>query len=106
MPIPNFPLLETMSPFYVGAKSADILHDMLLRGFTTVHDAGGADLLLLNANPLDDIHVLTKPQTHLEVVMKGGLIYQRHHCPEGITAPPLSTRCLIPSQNVVHVETL
>lgn len=40
---PNFALLEILSPFYVGAKSNDLLHDMLMRGFTTVRDAGGAD---------------------------------------------------------------
>jgi len=46
---PNFPLLEILSPFYVGVKSADILRDMLMRGFTTVRDAGGADFGLAQA---------------------------------------------------------
>jgi len=46
---PNFALLETLSPFYVGAKSADILRGMLMRGFTTVRDAGGADFGLAQA---------------------------------------------------------
>jgi len=46
---PNFPLLETLSPFYVGVKSADILRAMLMRGFTTVRDAGGADFGLAQA---------------------------------------------------------
>lgn len=40
---PNFALLETLSPFYVGAKSSELLEAMLMRGFTTVRDAGGAD---------------------------------------------------------------
>lgn len=40
---PNFALLEILSPFYVGAKSSELLNDMLMRGFTTVRDAGGAD---------------------------------------------------------------
>jgi imidazolonepropionase-like amidohydrolase len=39
----NFPLLTTWSPFYVAARAGDILHGMLMRGFTTVRDAGGAD---------------------------------------------------------------
>jgi len=52
---PNFPLLEILSPFYVGAKSADILHGMLMRGFTTVRDAGGADFGLAQAVEEDAI---------------------------------------------------
>ncbi|SEF47814.1 metal-dependent hydrolase family protein [Billgrantia desiderata] len=40
---PNFALLEVLSPFYVGAKSSELLQGMLMRGFTTVRDAGGAD---------------------------------------------------------------
>ena len=39
----NFPLLTTWSPAYVTARAGDILHGMLMRGFTTVRDAGGAD---------------------------------------------------------------
>lgn len=40
---PNFPLLNTWSPTYVTARAGRILEDMLMRGFTTVRDAGGAD---------------------------------------------------------------
>ncbi|MCS4503066.1 hypothetical protein KBTX_02384 [wastewater metagenome] len=40
---PDFALLKRLSPFYVGAHSAEIMHGMLMRGFTTVRDAGGAD---------------------------------------------------------------
>ncbi|SEG70014.1 metal-dependent hydrolase family protein [Marinobacterium lutimaris] len=40
---PNFALLGTMSPFYVTAKTGPMLESMLMRGFTTVRDAGGAD---------------------------------------------------------------
>jgi len=39
----NFPLLKASSPFYVGIRAAEILGQMLRRGFTTVRDAGGAD---------------------------------------------------------------
>lgn len=46
---PDFPLLKRLSPFYVAAASGDILHDMLMRGFTTVRDAGGADFGLARA---------------------------------------------------------
>ncbi|MFI0474508.1 amidohydrolase family protein [Halomonas sp. HMF6819] len=46
---PNFALLGTLSPFYVGAKSSELLEAMLMRGFTTVRDAGGADYGLARA---------------------------------------------------------
>ncbi|MGQ7249828.1 amidohydrolase family protein [Halomonas sp. V046] len=52
---PNFALLETLSPFYVGAKSSELLHDMLMRGFTTVRDAGGADHGLASAVEEDSL---------------------------------------------------
>ncbi len=39
----NFAQLKATSPFYVGIKAMEILKGMLLRGFTTVRDAGGAD---------------------------------------------------------------
>jgi len=40
---PNFALLGRWSPFYVSARASEVLHGMLMRGFTTVRDAGGAD---------------------------------------------------------------
>lgn len=46
---PNFALLGTMSPFYVTAKTGPMLESMLMRGFTTVRDAGGADYGLAQA---------------------------------------------------------
>ena len=39
----DFAALMRWSPFYVGARTADILRAMLRRGFTTVRDAGGAE---------------------------------------------------------------
>ena len=39
----SFPLLQRMSPFYVAMRAANIMEAMLMRGFTTVRDAGGAD---------------------------------------------------------------
>ena len=39
----DFALLSAWSPAYVTARAGDILHNMLMRGFTTVRDAGGAD---------------------------------------------------------------
>ena len=45
----NFPLLMSWSPAYVTARAGDILHGMLMRGFTTVRDAGGADHGLVQA---------------------------------------------------------
>jgi imidazolonepropionase-like amidohydrolase len=37
------------SPYYVAARASHILRDMLLRGFTTVRDAGGADYGIADA---------------------------------------------------------
>jgi len=45
----DFAALARLSPFYVSAKAGEILHGMLLRGFTTVRDAGGADWGLAKA---------------------------------------------------------
>lgn len=46
---PDFALLRELSPFYVSARSGEILQAMLMRGFTTVRDAGGADFGLAQA---------------------------------------------------------
>jgi imidazolonepropionase-like amidohydrolase len=35
-----------------------------------------ADLLLLDANPLDDINVLAEPEQHVKLIMKGGKLYR------------------------------
>ena len=45
----DFVALMRWSPFYVSARTADILRDMLMRGFTTVRDAGGADFGIARA---------------------------------------------------------
>lgn len=39
----DFAQLMRLSPSYVAARSSEVLKGMLLRGFTTVRDAGGAD---------------------------------------------------------------
>lgn len=46
---PNFPELMRWSPYYTTARSSGILEGMLMRGFTTVRDAGGADFGLARA---------------------------------------------------------
>lgn len=46
---PDFPLLKRMSPFYVAGHSGLAMTEMLMRGFTTVRDAGGADFGLAQA---------------------------------------------------------
>ena len=46
---PNFAALSEWSPSFVTAHAAQILSDMLRRGFTTVRDAGGADHGLADA---------------------------------------------------------
>ena len=45
----DFATLTRMPPSYVTAKAAPILRGMLMRGFTTVRDAGGADFGLAQA---------------------------------------------------------
>jgi imidazolonepropionase-like amidohydrolase len=45
----SFPDLMRWSPMYVAARAGEILRDMLLRGFTTVRDCGGADYGLAQA---------------------------------------------------------
>jgi len=43
VPVDSSAVLARMSPYYLGARAAPILNAMLMRGFTTVRDAGGAD---------------------------------------------------------------
>ncbi|MGD0782847.1 MAG: amidohydrolase family protein, partial [Candidatus Aminicenantales bacterium] len=45
----NLADLEWTSPFYTGIRTAEILNGMLMRGFTTVRDGGGADFGLAQA---------------------------------------------------------
>jgi imidazolonepropionase-like amidohydrolase len=45
----SFPDLMRWSPMYVAARASDIMHAMLMRGFTTVRDCGGADYGLAQA---------------------------------------------------------
>jgi|UPI00003A38F5 imidazolonepropionase-like amidohydrolase len=48
-PMNSFAELECLSPSYVAIRSAKVLEGMLLRGFTTVRDGGGADFGLARA---------------------------------------------------------
>jgi imidazolonepropionase-like amidohydrolase len=42
-----------------------------------VIEAGAyADLLIMEGNPLEDISILTQPETNLSVIMKDGAIYK------------------------------
>lgn len=45
----DFAALRHWSPAYVTARASEILNGMLMRGFTTVRDAGGADYGLAQA---------------------------------------------------------
>jgi len=51
----NFADLPLQSPFYVAARTAEILSGMLDRGFTTVRDVGGGEFGMAKA--VDDGHV-------------------------------------------------
>ena len=46
---PDFALLRRWSSTYVASRASHVLRDMLLRGFTTVRDVGGADWGLARA---------------------------------------------------------
>jgi imidazolonepropionase-like amidohydrolase len=45
----NLALLTSESPLYAAARAFDIMRGMLLRGFTTVRDVGGADFGIAKA---------------------------------------------------------
>jgi imidazolonepropionase-like amidohydrolase len=45
----DFAAIERLAPSYVAAQSGQIMRGMLMRGFTTVRDAGGADQGLARA---------------------------------------------------------
>ncbi len=45
----DFAALTRTAPSYLAARARLVLHDMLMRGFTTVRDAGGADYGLAQA---------------------------------------------------------
>ncbi len=45
----DFGLLRRWSPSYVAVRASQLLENMLMRGFTTVRDAGGADFGLADA---------------------------------------------------------
>jgi len=90
---PNFALLETLSPFYVSAKSADILGAMLKRGFTTVRDAGGADFGLAQAVAEDAIigprilfcgNALSQTGGHADMRAPGQLNFSGCFCCAGL----------------------
>ncbi|UXX82776.1 metal-dependent hydrolase family protein [Roseovarius pelagicus] len=55
----DFVGLAHQSPYYVAARAGAVLRDMLMRGFTTVRDAGGADAGLKKAL---DQNILTGPR--------------------------------------------
>jgi imidazolonepropionase-like amidohydrolase len=46
---PDFAALTRWSPTYVAARASEILKGMIMRGFTTVRDAGGADFGMADA---------------------------------------------------------
>ncbi|TIT84073.1 MAG: amidohydrolase family protein, partial [Mesorhizobium sp.] len=50
VPINSFAQLTKWSPFYTAIRAVPILEGMLLRGFTTVRDAGGADFGMIRRN--------------------------------------------------------
>ncbi|HWR90717.1 MAG TPA: amidohydrolase family protein, partial [Dissulfurispiraceae bacterium] len=46
---PDFVRLERMAPSYIAISASKVLRGMIMRGFTTVRDAGGADWGLAEA---------------------------------------------------------
>ena len=41
-----------------------------------IQEGAWADMLIYNANPLDDAMVLTQPEDHLKLIVKGGKVYK------------------------------
>jgi imidazolonepropionase-like amidohydrolase len=41
-----------------------------------IKEGAWADMLIYNANPLDDVMVVTKPKEHLKLIIKGGKLYK------------------------------
>nr|POF13770.1 uncharacterized protein CFP56_02794 [Quercus suber] len=67
-----------LSPLAI-IQSATVNAAMMLRAgkrLGRVKEGFCADLLVLNANPLDDISVLERPERHLLAVFKGGRVLE------------------------------
>jgi imidazolonepropionase-like amidohydrolase len=91
--VANFPLLATWSPFYVAARAGEILNAMLMRGFTTVRDAGGADWGLAKAVEEDVIkgprllfcgHALSQTGGHGDMRGPGEHLFEGCFCCAGL----------------------
>ena len=41
-----------------------------------VEDGAWGDVLIYDANPLEDIMGVTKPEEHLKLIIKGGKVYK------------------------------
>ncbi|TCP54301.1 imidazolonepropionase-like amidohydrolase [Tamaricihabitans halophyticus] len=77
------------SPNYVAARSGRILRDMLLRGFTTVRDVGGADYglaeavaegLLPGPRIVFGGKALSQTGGHADLRHRGRLAFDQHRC--------------------------
>jgi hypothetical protein len=55
-----------------GFEGMDDLAGLLENRLELVDDHRAVDLLVLDGNPLDDISTLTKPETRLRYVIRGG----------------------------------
>ncbi|AMO56532.1 metal-dependent hydrolase family protein [Endozoicomonas montiporae] len=84
---PDFVALRHWSPSYVAAHAKHILKGMLMRGFTTVRDAGGADFgyvraieegLLIGPRLLFCGHALSQTGGHGDMRVAGD--HQTDHC--------------------------
>lgn len=89
----NFPQLKRESPFYVAARSAEILKGMLMRGFTTVRDAGGCDYGLARAVDEDRLvgprvlfcgHALSQTGGHGDMRGTGEQTFDQCFCCAGL----------------------
>jgi imidazolonepropionase-like amidohydrolase len=70
---------EVLPPADVIRSATSTAAELLGRAgqLGTIREGALADLLVLAANPLDDLAVLADPGTHLQLVIKSGTIVRR-----------------------------
>lgn len=89
---PDFVLLKTWPSSYVTARAVKGLQDMLLRGFTTVRDAGGADFGLADA--VEEGHLvgprirfsgkaISQTGGHADIRVRGDNTFEESQCCAG-----------------------
>jgi len=90
---PDFAALERWSPTYVSARAGEILEAMLMRGFTTVRDAGGCDFGIAQAVEEGYLegprilfcgHALSQTGGHADMRARGQNAFESCFCCSGL----------------------